>query len=694
MHLCILWTLGFIATAFAAASGISSSHIRDNSELAFEHKNNSGVLARHEEVHDDHVKDEKGDNEHYKHNSEKGHDNDYNFDHDKFDIYAGPEGDDLGGELKTFYFNITEIRTSLTEGQPRFHYALNDQPYGEAIIFNEGDEVQFIFDNYAFEETTIHLHGLLQQLTPWSDGVPGVNQGAIPQNKRFIYRTRVLEQHGLYWGHSHLRELYADGQTFPFYVRPAPNRPKPFGLLTDDPDEIATLEAMNDNPTIISLSDYSVMPTEEKKVATFDWAFGFLCFDAITINNVGRQNCPGSEYLQTLTGSDTTTDKGCLNPNVITNTTGLFDDDIWYNCNETNTETPVFEFNYEDGWGVIHFLNHAEHWDLIVSVDEHEVFTFAADGNFHEPIVNDAFIIGVSNRLGIAFRLDKPGEYVMRVAAYQDPQVISGYAIVKYGLDKAASIEYTQETGFPALPKSQPFIDYAGIAVSNETRIMDNLALRSWPNSLVPKAGEAADVLLRLDFNASGTLFWEVAGELYNPLLEMSQPPVLMNPDYYLDLNFSIAEYPAGSVVDIVHQTAPGNPRHPIHKHFEPVYVLGAGIGPFNFSSVPEAEAAGLPITWDSPPLRDGWLTIAAPPDDFSWMVVRYEGAIAAAVLLHCHILEHQNNGMAYALAQGPESFPEAPDYYKLRANGKAPYTPIEFSDADITIPVLLNDFA
>ncbi|TIB89979.1 Cupredoxin [Wallemia mellicola] len=609
--------------------------------------------------------------------------------HNKFDIFASPEGDGLGGTLKTFTINITESRKSLTNGSSRFHYEINDQVYGTPIIIDEGDEVEFIIDNYSFTETTIHLHGLLQQLSPWADGVPGVTQSVIPQNKRFIYRTRIMDQHGLYWAHSHLRETYSDGIVFPFYVRPAPDRPKPFSLLTNDSQEISTLEALNDDPVIITLSDYTVMPSNERKVSEFNWAFGFLCYDAIIINNIGRQNCPGSDFLRSLTLSNTTTDKGCLNPNVVTNSTTNFDDDIWFTCNETDTAPPVFEFDYENGWGVIHFLNHADHWDMIISIDEHEVFTFAADGNFHEPLVNDAFILGVSNRMGIAFRLDKPGEYVMRVAAYQDPQIITGYAIIKYGLDQVETTSYTQQPGLPALPDSIPFIDYAGNAVSNDTRIMDNLALRSWPNSLVPKAYEDADVLLRLDLNASGTLFWSIGEQFYDPLLETSQPPVLIHPEYYLGLNKSIAEYPKESVVDIVHVTAPGSPRHPLHKHFEHVWVLGGGVGPFNYSSITEAESAGLPIVWDSPPIRDGWLTFAAPPNDTAWFVVRYKGETSAAVLLHCHILAHQNGGMAYTLAQGPEDFSKVPEYYKLRANGEAPHTPLPFGPDDLTIPVL-----
>ena len=124
--------------------------------------------------------------------------------------------------------------------------------------------------------------------------------------------------------------------------------------------------------------------------------------------------------------------------------------------------------------------------------------------------------------------------------------------------------------------------------------------------------------------------------------------------------------------------------------------MLGAGVGSFNYSNTAEAEAAGLPIMWDSPPSRDGWLTLAAPQDEPSWFIVRYEGATAAAVLLHCHILEHQNNGMAFTMLQAQpskEQLPQVPAYYRARANGEELYTPLEFGDADITIPVLIDDF-
>ena len=84
-----------------------------------------------------------------------------------------PPSDGLGGEVKKITVNISETRQSLDGGNERFHYAMNGQPYGNPVIINEGEEVEFIIDNFSNTPTTIHLHGFLQSLTPWADGVPG-----------------------------------------------------------------------------------------------------------------------------------------------------------------------------------------------------------------------------------------------------------------------------------------------------------------------------------------------------------------------------------------------------------------------------------------------------------------------------------------------------------------------------------------
>lgn len=118
------------------------------------------------------------------------------------------------------------------------------------------------------------------------------------------------------------------------------------------------------------------------------------------------------------------------------------------------------------------------------------------------------------------------------------------------------------------------------------------------------------------------------------------------------------------SVVDLVLQSNPRNPPHPIHKHGTPAYIIGQGPGAFNWSSVAEAIAAS-PTSFNlvDPPLRDGFLTIAATTD-FSWTVIRYKAPVNTVTFMHCHINEHLFGGMAAVLLEGANHLPPIPDEY------------------------------
>jgi len=121
---------------------------------------------------------------------------------------------------------------------------------------------------------------------------------------------------------------------------------------------------------------------------------------------------------------------------------------------------------------------------------------------------------------------------------------------------------------------------------------------------------------------------------------------------------------PLQSVVDLVHQSNPWNPPHPMHKHGTSAYIIGQVSGAFNWSSVAEAIAAS-PTSFNlvDPPLRDGFLTLAAAAD-YSWTVIRYEVPVNTVTFMHCHINEHLFGGLAVVLLEGADSLPLIPDEY------------------------------
>jgi len=63
------------------------------------------------------------------------------------------------------------------------------------------------------------------------------------------------------------------------------------------------------------------------------------------------------------------------------------------------------------------------------------------------------------------------------------------------------------------------------------------------------------------------------------------------------------------------------------------------------------------------PPLRDGFLTLAAAAD-YSWTVIRYEAPVNTVTFMHCHINEHLFGGMAVVLLEGADSLPPIPEEY------------------------------
>ena len=118
------------------------------------------------------------------------------------------------------------------------------------------------------------------------------------------------------------------------------------------------------------------------------------------------------------------------------------------------------------------------------------------------------------------------------------------------------------------------------------------------------------------------------------------------------------------AVVDLIIQSNPKNPPHPIHKHGVPAYIIGQGAGPFNWPTVAEAIAAS-PTAFNlvDPPLRDGFLTLPTTTD-FSWTVIRYQAPVDTITFMHCHINEHLFGGMAVVLLEGADYLPPIPEEY------------------------------
>ncbi|EOR01328.1 Laccase-1 [Wallemia ichthyophaga EXF-994] len=602
-----------------------------------------------------------------------------------------PEGDGRGGNTRYITLNITDELASLDGDDERYVYAVNGRAFngGEAIFLEEDEEVEIELNNNSKElntSTTLHAHGIEQIGSVYNDGVPGVSQNVIKPGESFIYRWRAA-QYGLYWLHSHFSGIYQDGQVIPLYIRPK-QRKNPFSIISDDQDGVRALERHDQNPTIITITDYTQLTIWEQLEKAEEWQSELLCANSLLINGQGRVNCPTSEHLSEWTDSNTTTAKGCIDRGSQPGYENVtFDKDLWYTCTPTDVPLQTFEFDYESGWGVIHFLSASGHWNYLVSIDEHELNFFAADGNYAKPVKGEAFSIGIGERIGVAFRLHTPGEYTLRISAYNEPQVIGQFAIIRYGLaDDDDRVEYSDpasenDPGMPSIPLSEPFINYAGQPVSGDIRVLNDslISLKQFAPPLIPKRGEAADVTLHYSLSNANFLKWSMSEwgtvEYYAASNELNKPPVLYDFEQYIG-DESIASYPNGSVVDVIITNGADygdrQPAHPIHKHFEHYHVLAAGTGNFSYWDVVEAEDNGVQVNWLDPPYRDTVLIPESTIDEGSYLIFRYESVQPTAALLHCHVNMHNIGGMAYVLIATDEGgTPAMPEYYSVKALNK-----------------------
>jgi len=162
----------------------------------------------------------------------------------------------------------------------------------------------------------------------------------------------------------------------------------------------------------------------------------------------------------------------------------LTDDRLWDECMDTDTPLHVISAKQSDGWAYLALVNLGGLLQLKFSIDNHKMYIFAADGNFHFPQEVDVVSIPIGERFEVLVRLDQAaGDYTIRVASDIPVQILSGYAVLSYERDARP----TQFTSPPAAV--DPAMDYRGLLASNKV-LLAPLSLKPWPPSPPPQASD------------------------------------------------------------------------------------------------------------------------------------------------------------------------------------------------------------
>ncbi|KAJ5949286.1 hypothetical protein N7454_000870 [Penicillium verhagenii] len=543
-------------------------------------------------------------------------------------------------------------------GAEREMIFVNDQFPGPSLIMDEGDEVTIEVNNHLPFNTSVHFHGIEQMNTPWADGVSGLSQWAVLPGQKYTYSWNAT-QYGTYWYHSHDKSRIMDGLYGAIYIRPSANRDSPFSMISDDPTDIKAMEIARDNPQIVILSDWDHLTSDAYMQAEMESGYDIFCSDSVLVNGQGSVICKDPEELTNLQPAQvravvngTLTDKGCdPNLDVLQGTwehhPELLPGGLNSGCQPSEGPPSVFEVDPETKWASFNFISAAALKALVVSIDEHPMYVYEVDGRYIEPQLAHSVPIYNGQRYSVMVRLDQEtANYQMRVAGNGN-QVISGFATLTY------------KGGESSKRESVPYIDYGGINTTSSVIVLNDINLPPYP--AIQPASNADDFHLLTLGRINSSWEWTLDGTTFLPAKLASMEPVLNNPQSP-DLDSSLKiETRNNTWVDIVFQLAIPEPTllqppHPIHKHSNKAFLIGANHGKFTWNSIEDAARDSPDSFFDTPIYRD---TFTTSPAGEAWIAIRYQVVNPGAFLLHCHMETHLASGMGMVLLDGVDVWPK-----------------------------------
>ncbi|KAJ5649013.1 uncharacterized protein N7484_002736 [Penicillium longicatenatum] len=563
-------------------------------------------------------------------------------------------------ELVYFSICLTWAKREVA-GFTRDVILVNDQYPGPPLNLVEGDEVIFDVQNDCPFNVTVHFHGIEQLNTPWSDGVPGLSQRPIDEGHSFRYRW-TAHQYGSYFYHAHHRGQLEDGLYGPIYIKPSNSEERPFSMITTKSSELQAMLVAEKKTSPVILSDWRLLTSEQIWAAEEASGVDSFCANALLINGKGSVNCFTATELDALTtdnqravlGNQSLTDIGCFPPDNVP-TQGNYTHDLskllptmFYGCTPSHSPHEVFTVNANDKYVSWDLISAAGILDLIFSVDEHDMYVYAVDGRYIQPVSVNAISLASATRYSVLVPLNQiPGDYTVRM--------VSGAA--QQTMNTTATMHYKGKSQLNR--PSNPWITIPGTNATADTVFLDDTTLIPFP---VISPASIADETFKLyidHYNAS--YLWTLGNSSFNLELEESQPLLFNQTSIPSDL---IIRTKNGSWVDLIIQVGtPLQPSHPIHKHSNKHFVIGRGNGTFTWDTVAEAMLE-TPSSFNlvNPLIRDTSITpLNIVP---TWLVLRYQVVNPGAFLLHCHIQVHQSGGMALAILDGVDAWPTIPPAY------------------------------
>ncbi|KAL6705694.1 hypothetical protein ACN47E_006483 [Coniothyrium glycines] len=533
--------------------------------------------------------------------------------------------------------------------------------------------------NYLREDTSVHFHGIGQGVSPWADGTPGTSQRSIRPGASFLYRWQADES-GVFFYHAHSRGQMMDGLYGSIIVNPRDDEERPFHIISRNSNDWAKMRKAEKELQTLMISDWSQYKFHDfyniEERANID----YTCMDAIIVNGEGSQYCldrelldaytdPLLKYILSHTEEPGITDKGCVPPLQLFqgNFTLHLDDlpsEAYHKCipGVGGGGNHTVSVHSGQGWAALTFINPGGLYPLKVTIDNHPLHVYAVDGAYIYPQTVDQILVNNGERYSVLIKLDQEvGNYKIRIANDLLGQVLGGFATLSYN-------DAAEDAARP-----RPAMNYAGQPLIDPLRKFEVLDARPYPPHPPPAT---SDRTFKFNVRKLGQPFgayeWTLSGtEGLNITAEDATTPILFSQHEIPSKDELILHTRKNEWVDLIIEVeGPFAQSHPMHKHGNKAYVIGAGIGSFPWASIAEASKV-LPhgtFNFIDAPYKDTFKTLEGVNND-SWLALRYKADAPGAWLFHCHIQTHLTGGMGIVILDGVDDWPKVPERY-LEWNG------------------------
>ncbi|XP_014271530.1 uncharacterized protein [Halyomorpha halys] len=349
---------------------------------------------------------------------------------------------------------------------------------------------------------------------------------------------------------------------------------------------------------------------------------------------------------------------------------------VKFHMNNTNITTPREQFNVRKGFRyrfrLIH--NSAIYCPIQMSIDKHKMKVIASETSFFEPLEVDSLMVGAGDRFDFVLKaFEEESCYAMRFRAIgdcrKDKTSVNEVAFLCYdGSTLPSSYTFSYEeadrNGILLNPNEVATYDYSSkslifLSDLNSTENEQNffygkpdvklyvqIHSRNFDSARFPGAWHQFD---NISFMYPGVSFLE--NKFKSPEVCTRENKDKFCKDDFCKCTY-LQELPKNSLVDVfVDITKDRNQDHPVHLHGYKFYIVGMGLLGINetLDDIKDKNEYDLiEKNLKNPISKD---TVSVPNKGYA--IVRFFTDNPGFWLLHCHITNHMELGMAMILQIG-----------------------------------------